>query len=105
LIKDRLSGGASRLAALLPPQMLPVFSVVAALRSRRRAPESSPCSMWTDYQRSIPTGCATLLASRLLPRGYNEIAVGIQIAVVNMRVRRAFGVGLAWFERDLNVVR
>src|SRR5688500_10832284 len=39
LIKDRLPGGASRLAALLLPQILPVFSVVtpchpgAALRN------------------------------------------------------------------------
>jgi hypothetical protein len=29
LIKDHLAGGASRLAALLLPQILPVFSVVA----------------------------------------------------------------------------
>jgi len=29
LIKDRLSGGASRLAALLLPQILPISSVVA----------------------------------------------------------------------------
>jgi hypothetical protein len=29
LIKDDLTGGASRLAALILPQMLPVFSVVA----------------------------------------------------------------------------
>ena len=29
LIKDHLAGGASRLAALLLPQILPVFSVIA----------------------------------------------------------------------------
>ena len=29
LVKDHLAGGASRLAALLLPQILPVFSVVA----------------------------------------------------------------------------
>ena len=38
LIKDRLPGGASRLALFLP-QIFPVFSVIAGLRTGRRAPK------------------------------------------------------------------
>src|SRR5687767_681552 len=62
LIRDYLPGGASRLAALLLPQILPVFSVVAPCpgapgaapalgwSSGRRALESSPCSTDTGHQ-------------------------------------------------------
>jgi len=64
LIKDRLSGGASRLAALLLPQILPVSSVVApcdpgaprrqpVLVQRGQATSSGPFASMPNVQRPL----------------------------------------------------
>src|SRR5437867_7083486 len=69
LIKDHLAGGASRLAALLLPQILPVFSVVApchpgaALRDlvlvqRGRATSMRRAALRPGAPMMPPPGCA-----------------------------------------------
>src|SRR5688500_14767167 len=80
LIRDHLAGGASRLAALLLPQILPVFSVVApchpgaALRDLVPVQRGQTTSLWAR-EPWVKSGLRSLSASRVerrrnrLPRG------------------------------------
>jgi hypothetical protein len=85
LIKDHLAGGASRLAALLLPQILPVFSVVAALPSGRRAPRSGPRSAWTGH--SNARGVEDHLIGP--PEAFEEAARDVQPRRITRRRARA----------------
>ena len=54
LIKERLPGGASRLAALLLPHILPVCSVVAPCHPGAALRNPGPCSANTGHQVTVP---------------------------------------------------